>query len=510
MGERTLSSGRVALIASALGVLPAQGPVYRERWGHLFLEQRRAELGRELAGRDAEVRQQIAELLAVPTRGLPFLPEARALAQLRGVAADPAFVLRQALGVFPLPEVVDPEAANEQCRNLNASVFLPVTVPDAGVLEFELLLRDAAGAVVWRTVLAKDTAVSDLRLARPAAQVPGQELANGSYELQVVARVDGREPRATDPALRVRCHVLRGYQARAEAAMAAAKAMAAAASELPQALLQGLRAEVERAYHGEAFDVASTAVLDLERLERAVANLREDRHVLAGIEGLVPTMVPGAAGPMRVVLRLSAERHPAAAPTARPLVVFAGGSPAFDLDGVRPAAPLTRSPRWPAAALADFGATLDADVAFVESTGHGRNHGQELAAVIAALRRLWGGPDAPLCLVAEREAATVVGLQAERFVPGLRGLVLVGGAGLALPALERLAGVPVRFARVVGNPADAAQQRLLDHLQRNPEAAGRADVQWLTAAPVPWTCALESLRGPLEAFAAAVLPRANR
>jgi hypothetical protein len=511
MGERTLSGGRSALIAACLGVLPAQGPVYRERWGFQFLEQRRAAIRREWVARDATVQRQVAELLAAPSRGLPFQAEATALARLRGVPADPAFVLRHALGVFPLPEVVDPEASNEQCRSLNASVFLPVTVAAPGALEFELLVSDAAGAVRWRTTLTEDTAVPDLRLARPAAQVPGTELADGSYELTVVARIDTAAPRPTDPELRVRFHVLRGYQARSEAAVARAKAREETLRGWPQAVLQGLRSEVERAYFGEAFDVASTAVQDLERLERALGNLADGRHVLAGIDGLVPTMLPGVSGPLRVVLRTSSSRHPAAAPTPRPLLVFAGGGPAYDLEGMRPAAPATRSPRWPAVNLAEFGVDLEVDMAWIESSGHGRNHGQELAGAVAALRELWGNPTAPWLLVAEREAATVVGLQIERFRPGLVGLVLVGGAGLPMPALAQLEGVPVRFGRIVGNRADDAQLRLVQHVQSLREPGAKPpDLQWLAETAVPWPFALEALAGPLEAFVGSVLARASR
>lgn len=505
MGERALSLGRIALIAGCLGALPAQGPVYRERWGFLFLEQRRQEIRRELEGRDAALRQRVAELLAAPALGLPFQAEAKALAALRGVPADPAFVLRCALGVFPLPEVVDPEAKNELCRALNASVFLPVTVADPGSMVFDLAVRDTAGAERWRGTLTQDTTVPDLRMARPSAQVPAGDFADGNYELQVVARIDGAGPRGSDPALRVRFQVLRGYQARAEAAMAAAKQREPELPPLQQALLQGLRTEVERAYYGEAYDGTATGVQDLERLERGLANLAVDRHVLTGCEGLVATMVPGDAGPLRAVLRLSPERRPAAlrpAVTApRPLVVFAGGSPAYDLDGMRPAAPRTRSPRWLAQTMAEFGAQLGIDVAWLESTGHGRNHARELAAALASLRELLDARAAPLLLVAEREAAAVVGLHSELFAAELAGLVLVGGGGMPLPALERYAQVPIRLGRLVGSRGDEAQVRLVEHAARL-RSAGQPgpDLQWLTELAAPWPFAMETLAAPIAAF----------
>ena len=75
----------------------AQGPVYRERWGFLHLENRRAEVFDELRGRSAEDVAKVSALLADTTNGIPFIPVAKALAFLRGVPADDAFVMRAAL-----------------------------------------------------------------------------------------------------------------------------------------------------------------------------------------------------------------------------------------------------------------------------------------------------------------------------------------------------------------------------------------------------------------------------
>ncbi|MCA8974567.1 MAG: hypothetical protein KDC98_07580, partial [Planctomycetes bacterium] len=306
----------------------AQGPVYRERWGYLYLERLRDQVFVESIGRDAETRQAMAEQLAEPDRGHPFVPVARALARLRGVEADLAFVLRATIGAFLLPEVVDPEARNEICRNLNVTLFLPFTVAQPGKLEFVVAVRDATGATLSAKEPIGSTDVGDLRRARPEVSLPCEGLADGSYRIVVQLRIDGEEPRATDPVLSMPFHVLRGYQARSEAAMTRARLVHQDLEPMPRALLLGIAAEVSRAYLGEACDGESHAVADLERLEAALDNLANERHPLHGMTGDVATAVPAGEGTLECVLRLDAEHHPAVESKPRPLVVFADGCPA--------------------------------------------------------------------------------------------------------------------------------------------------------------------------------------
>ncbi|MFY9344631.1 MAG: hypothetical protein WAT39_19215, partial [Planctomycetota bacterium] len=225
MGEGQLLAAAAlipAVVAFAAG-LPAQGVAYRERWGFLHLEERWAELRAQLAGRDGPTTQRVAELLAAPDGGVPFVPVAKALASLRGVAADDAFVLRTTLGMYVLPEVCDPDGANEVCRTTNLSAFLPFTVPAPGEITCEVVVTDAAGKVVCRETLSKDTGVPELRMGRAVATVPGGELPDGCYTATLSARIGGAGPAAADPVRVWTFHVLRGYQARAERALQAAR-----------------------------------------------------------------------------------------------------------------------------------------------------------------------------------------------------------------------------------------------------------------------------------------------
>jgi len=451
----------------------------------------------------ARPRRRHPRALAAPAAGSPFQAPALALARLRGVEADPAFVLRATLGVFPLPEVCDPDAANEVCRQLNASVFLPFTVPAPGALAFLVEVRDRAGAACFAQKLEQDTAVADLRMARPVARIPGAELADGSYELRVRALVDGAPPRPADPELRVRFAVLRGYQARAERALGTARDLAPQLPQRDRSLLEGLAAEVRRAYLGEAFDVASDAVGDLVRLEAALENLRQDRHPLHGLRGELAGAVPGAAAPLACVLRPAGGRSLAEPGPARPLVVIAGASPAYDLEATRPAAPATRGPRWLAAELGGFAAGRDWDLAFLESPGGGRNYAEDLRRAIPALRELCGTRDRPVVLVCDRESASIAGLQLAGLRGSIAGLVLVGAGAIPAPVLDGLGDLPVRLGLLHGCRSSDGLQRVLDYVARaQAEQRWRGDVRAFGGPAPAWPYGLPAFAPAIEAFVA--------
>ena len=282
----------LACLVTAAGSASAQGPAYRERWGYLHLERRRAELFDELAGRsEADVRA-VAELLAASDGGVPFVPVANALAFLRGCEPDAAFQLRCALGLFVLPEVVDPRGKQPACRVANFSVMLPFSLPPAGRMTFELSISKSSGERIHVEELSDKTDLEDVRLAQARLAFPCDDLADGAYEVELRTLLDGAGPRAADPGLRWTFHVLRGYQERAELAMGGAVAVRADLDPLRRALLDGCAAEVSRAYTGEAFAVQSDAVQDLLRVERCLENVSEDRPPLSGMGGVVPTGLP--------------------------------------------------------------------------------------------------------------------------------------------------------------------------------------------------------------------------
>jgi hypothetical protein len=511
-----MGQGQLLAVGSALTLalasVAAQGPAYRERWGYTYLERLRACVLRALEGRDEATRAKVAGLFAGAGGGSPFAGPAQALALLRGVPADPAFVLRATVSAYVLPEVVDPVGANAACQNLNATVFLPFTPAEAGKLAFDVEVVDAVGAVRSAVALTERTSLGDLRMARPAAQVACGDLADGRYELVVRTLVDGAQPRPQDPALRVPFFVLRGYQARSEAALGKVAALGPQLQPLPRALLEGLAAEVSRVYLGEAFDVASDAVVDLQRLETALENLREGHHVLRGLVGDVATALPGSGGSLACVLRLERDRQPAdqgkEPARTRPLCVFASGCPSYDIAASRPASPTSRGPRWIASELAAFGRGRDWDVVFLDSPGNGRNYAEDLRQALTSLRALYGLGEAPLVLVCDREAASVVGMQVGSLQPLLDGLVLVGGGGMPGPALDRLGELPVRIATLQGHPSSEGLRRALAYVEScRQQDRWRGDFASFGDAAVAWPFGLPTFAPAIADFVASIAGR---
>lgn len=481
----------------AAGAL-AQGPVYREQWRYLHLEQRRLEVLAALLAADSDTAAAVARLLAAPGNGVEFAPVANALALLRGVPADEAFVVRASIGAFVLPEVVDPEATQAVCRELNVSIFLAPGPAPKAAFTFDVEVADAAGKVVATRRVDRDTGLVDLRMARAVAKIPIGELADGPYTVVVHTLLDGEAPRPADAQLQWRFAVSRGYQARCEAALTAAREALPRLAGLPHALLDGLWREVGRAYTGEPFVVRSEAMRDLERLEQALGNLAAERPLLHGMQGDITTRLPAAGGEgMQCVLRLVGGEP-------RPLVVFDSATPAYDLVAPRPTAPGTRQPGWTAHELARFAAGRDWNVVCLESPGVGKDHFAALQGALAALRELLPPAAAKPVLVCDREAAAVVAPRADRLAGQLAGLVLVG-AGVPPPAaLAGLGELPVRWALLVGYPASSSVERLLQFLaERRRTGEFTGDVGLLTERTAAWPFGLPLLQAEIEAFAAA-------
>ncbi|HEU4417920.1 MAG TPA: hypothetical protein VFT55_03220 [Planctomycetota bacterium] len=505
MGQGQLLAAAAALMVGAVfsANAAAQGPVYRERWAWLHLERRRAELREEIAARAPADREQVARILAEPTVGSPFLPVAKALAVARGTTADESFVLRAAVSVYVLPEVADPDAAKEVCRGTNLSVFLPFSPPAPGELAFDVEVHDEKGAKVWATKIERNTTVADLRQAQAVAVVPAVELADGTYRVHVRTLIDGQGPRAADPALSWRFHVLRGYQARSEGAVRDARAVVETLEQPQRALLSGLEAPVLRAYYGEAFEVESNAVVELQRLELAVRNVAQRKPVLAGMSGRVLTALPSVGTvPLSCVLCLPASVEP------RPLVVLASGAPAYDLMAYRPTAPATRGPVWTAHELAQFAAQRDWNIAFLDSPGGARNFMADVCSGITTLRALLHSEDQPVVLVCDREAATVASFHVDRLRELVSGLVLVGGGALQGKTLDGLGALAVRLAPLHGYPGTEGLQRTLDEAaRRRAEQAWSGNVERLATHEPPWTMGLPLLAEDIERFAAHVFTR---
>lgn len=481
----------------------AQGPAYREHWGYLHLEHRRAEVLRELAGRDAADLAAVAALCASPDAGVPFRPVAAALAHLRGVSLDGAFLLRASVGVYVLPEVVDPAASIPECRDVNLSVFLPFTLPSPGAIAFDVVVRRAGGDELLRERLTRDTGIDDLRMARPKVTVPCAQLADGSYEVEVGTWIDGEAPRPRDPRLGWSFHVLRGYQQRSEAAVAAARAARDGLGALPRALLDGMVVAVARAYGGEAFAVRSDAVAELERLERAVDNIREGRPLFDGIPGPVRTALPASGGALLpCVLRDLPGDAQGGAVAESPLLVFVSGAPAYDAGARRPIAPAAREAPWLAAELGEFGRARGWRIACLDSAGGGRPFGKDLLAALGALRELLPSGARKPVLVCDREAAGIVALSAGAFAPHIAGLVLIGGGALPGSAIEALGALPVRWVRLAHYPGTAGVDRTLAFVaERAAGADTPPDLRRLHDRELPWPFGVALSLPEIEAFA---------
>lgn len=497
MRTRTLPHfGRCVVALAVAAAAAAQGPAYRERWGYLHLERRRAELFDELRGRDDADVRAVAQLLVEDDGGVPFVPVADALAYLRGREPDAAFRLRCALGLFVLPEVVDPDGKQPACRSANFSVTLPFTLPSAGQMSFELVVTDAGGERVRSERLTEKTDVQDVRLAQARVRLSCEDLADGAYEVELRTRFDGDGPRPGDPTLRWRFHVLRGYQERAELAMGQAVAVRGDLAPTPRALLDGCAAQVSRAYTGEAFAVRSDAVADLVRLERCLQNLAEERPALAGLGGVVPTGLPFGESFLPCLLR----RHPDGG--ARPTVVFATGAPAYGVGARRPASPLSRSGEWTMRELGDFGLEDGWNVCVLDSPGGGRAYAAALRGALAALPEVLPTDGSRPLLVCDREAAAVVGMQLAKLRPSLSGVVLIGAGAVPAPVLGALEGLPVRAVKLSGYPASVTIDRLLAYLDAQGPARREAiDLELLHERPTPWPYGPARSLAELRAFA---------
>ncbi|MGK0202444.1 MAG: hypothetical protein ACI9S9_001511 [Planctomycetota bacterium] len=474
----------------------AQGPVYRERWGYLHLENRRAEVFHELRGRSPEHVKKVAELLVSPDHGIPFAPVANALAFLRGVEADEAFLMRASLATYVLPEVVDPASSLATCRSANFSISLPFTMKSPGAMTFELTVRNAAGEKVWSNLVERNCSIADLRMAQTTASAPGAELPDGTYEVELRALFDGKQPREHDPQLRWPFYVMRGYQQRAEAAMANAVILRRELEPQSKALLDGLHAQVTRAFTGEAFAVRSDAVRDLELLDAGLANLAAGRSPLASLTGNVATAMPAGDIVQPCILRMPKDSLP------HPMVVFATGSPAYDIGSRRPTAPVMRESSWLLQELAGFGVTEKWHIATVGSPGGGRPYANALFATLQALPKvLPTGGRKPL-LVCDREAAAVVGIQLTKFLPHISGVVFVGSGAMPGPAIAKLGSLPVRFVSLAGYPGSAAVDRTLQYLAAKRKAGkSMPDITLLHGRQEPWLFGVSRSLPELRMFA---------
>lgn len=500
MGSRhLLAIALLSLTGLPLAVL-AQGPLYRERWADLHLELLRERVLLECAARDDDTLAEVAALSAVADPN-PFLPAARALARLRGVACDDLFALRASLGAFVLPEVVDPDAQKEECRSLQLTMMLPYTLPVPKEIGFEAEVVDGKGAVVFSATFGEGLDFESLRADDASVSVPGAQLEDGAYRVRLRTLVGGKAPGPNDPAIEHVFSVLRGYQQRAERAQTEAVAKAGALSTPERAVLRGLALEVARAYGGEAFDGRSEAVADLVRLETALANLAAEKPLLDGLRTRLPAALP-AGGDSVVGAVLRWPTAPEASERRLPLVVVLGGMPSYDVRGRRPSWPEVRTARWVERRCGDFGLGDAAVFAWLQSPGGGLDAAKALPEAIAALHTMLP-TDGTTTVVAELESAAAI-----CFVPDLlkrlHGLALVGAGAFSRDMLAAHAGLSVLGVTLSGHPSGQG----LEFTQKAAaavESGKGASFELTPARPRPWTSGAAGARAEIAKFLRACL-----
>ncbi|MEY4831475.1 MAG: hypothetical protein RLZZ562_3271 [Planctomycetota bacterium] len=500
MGRSQLLVCGFAALSLATASLCAQGPFYRERWADLHLELLRERIVKECSGRDDDTVRTVANLLVNVDDSIPFRPAAHALARLRGVPCDDAFLLRCTVGAYVLPEVVDPEASKEECRSLHVTVLLPYVVPLPKDVRFDLEVFDSAGARQFAMDFGAGQAIEDLRMGHVHVEAPAKDLADGTYVARLSVLVDGKGPSANDYVVEHAFSVLRGYQQRSEAAQGKILAVEKQLMPTDRALLHGLLLEVSRAYAGEAFDGASDAVADLVRAEKALANLAAEKPLLDGLETLLPTALPtGGDQTLPAVVRWPVRKE---ADAKLPLVCVLAGAPSLDPRGRRPSAPDARSGRWLYRRVGDFGLGAEWPIAWVQSQTQSAPFAKSLPSAVAALHERMP-TDGTTIFVAELESAVALCF-ADSLLASARGVVLCGAGALAKPQLERIAKLPILGIPLTGHPSSSSLQFTSFTADRLREAGVECGYRIAPERPRPWIGGLSVARAEVAQFVRSV------
>jgi len=494
--------GRSQLFAAGFGALTfasslfAQGPFYRERWADLHLELLRERVVRECAGREEAAARDCSNLLVSVDDSIPFRPSCEALASLRGVKCDDAFLLRGTMGAYVLPEVVDPTAAKEDCRQLHVTALLPYALPLPGEIRLVVEVFDPAGAKAVSAEFGAGASVEDLRMGYSHVEVPASDLADGAWRVRVSTWIDGKAPRETDPVVEHTFHVLRGYQKRAESAQQGILAAEGALPPVERAVLRGMLLEINRAYAGEAFDGASDAVVDLQRAERALENLGEAKPLLEGLRSFLPAALPSGGGqPVSAALRWPTAREGA---PRRPLVCVLPGAPALDPRGRRPSAPEARTGRWAHRRIGDLGLGDEWPIVWMQSQGAGVHYGQALPTALAAAHELLP-TDGTTIFVTELESSVALCF-ADGVLDSARAVVLCGAGAFSRQQLERRASLPILGIPLTGHPSSTSLLFTAATADRIRGDGGASAFRLSAERPRPWVGGLAAAKAEAAAF----------
>lgn len=485
-----------------------------------WLMQRRRELQVAVQGIPVERRERVAEALAVCKEAVPLLTWARAMAIAKGVKDDAHFRFRAGLQVLAMPEVVSKEAFDHVAVTIYAAHGV-LTGELAPPKKFRFLLRvsDEKGRQVWSGQIDEIDEMRALREFRVTCKVPIAKLADGEYRVSVDAVLDDKPARTHDVALSVGFSVLHDYKKRGGYFRVGAVSDGVAAElsrldPLPRAILRGAAEFASRPYFGVPGLDPARGVHDLRRAEAILDNIRAKKPALTGLGGYVDIALPAGDGEIVFVTpRLPVEGLPASGSkkwrelARRPLMLFLGRRPSWDVQGRRPSHPRFALPAYLAAALdlADFDAELRFQVVVVESPG--RIPASRLGTMLGNLSDALPCDPKRLILIGEGQGASAAAQLALARPDHVAGLVLVGNAGgLATPQLRKLKAVRVVALKCHGDVPGAAS---IDLLRTYGKYAGKtASIEIdAEAKKLPWSIAVPIVARQIEMFGTRVSTR---
>ncbi|MEE2888239.1 MAG: hypothetical protein VX951_12485 [Planctomycetota bacterium] len=485
-----------------------------------WLMQRRRELQAAVQDLPVVRQGQIAEALTQCKEAVPLLSWARAMAIAKGVKADAAFRFRAGLQVLAMPEVVSKEAFDHVAVTIHAAhAGLTGELPLPKAFRFAVRVADAKGRQVWTGTIENVDDMRALREFRVTCKVPIEKLADGDYRVLVDAILDDKPARAHDVVLSVGFSVLHGYKKRGGyfrvgAVTDGVAAALAKLEPLPRAVLRGAAEFASRPYFGMPGLDSARGVRDLRRAEAILKNIRADKPPLAGLQGYVDIALP--CGDNEIVFatpRLPAGGLPAPDSKAwrqlarRPLMLFLGRRPSWDVQGRRPSHPRFALPAYLATALdlAGFDEEGRFQVLVLESPG--RIPSSRFQIMLSELSAALPCDVERMILVGEGQGAGVAVDLALARPEHVAGLVLVGNSGgLATPQLRKLKAVSIVALTRHGDVPGAASIGLLRTYSKHAGTSGGLEIDpWVKK--LPWSIAIPMVARQLELFGAKVSTR---
>lgn len=510
---------RCAIVLFAAALPLAAQPLMYERHHHAWVWAREHELLERCLHLPEKRRAEIAELLAKSRGNNPLQDLGRALAIADGTKADAELLFRRGLVLIARPEMVDPVGAPDDKRipkidAVSLTLWAPRTLKVPGKARFALRIQNAAGKQVWSGEIRKDTGTYELSTFLTHKSVPVKDFPDGLYWAEATTILDDKEPRATDPRLRVPFWVLRGFVKRRLHLVNELQRLKPELDPLPLALLIGTDRVVHRFFSGESGANGTECLRELKIAERVLQNIKSDKDdnpvsPLQGLSGWVSVEFPNKdMWQMEVALRLMPDKKEGPPP---PLVVFLPGAPAWSARADRPRSPESLSPSFLVEMLKTTGFDKERrwQLVVVESPGRVRNTLRTLGNVMAALDSLAAEGTLrfdkhKIILVGDRQGASGVVSLAMEQPDAYRGLVIANGGveALTLNNIPKLGGLPMLVIPGYGHVTTTG---ILQHYEIAKKHGKAGHIQLLSKRHWPWSIAIPLASREIEKFIRGVL-----